>query len=130
MRCWFPLRKNRGRKVAAKPIIDVNHKGKRVVVDFCREQRGVGLRYEILVNGRPILTNAFAEEVMRWLGNAIHNAEVRVASSTSRGPAPISNAKGHVRRGPQGLVDAELVVCDRPAQQNRQAHVASAASQP
>jgi len=62
--------------MTVKPIIDVHHKGKRVVVDFCREQRGPGVRYDIFVDGSHTLKNAFPEEVMRWLANAMLDVEV------------------------------------------------------
>jgi hypothetical protein len=61
--------------MTVKPIIDIHHKGKRVVIDFGGEQRGPGVRYDIFVNGRATLTNAFPEEVMRWL-DAMLDAEV------------------------------------------------------
>ena len=59
--------------MAAKPIIDVNHKGKRVVVEFSREQRDLAIRYNIVVDGRSILTSVFAEQVMRWLVAAMQD---------------------------------------------------------
>jgi len=61
--------------MTVKPIIDIHHKGKRVVIDFGGEQRGPGVRYDIFVNERATLTNAFPEEVMRWL-DAMLDAEV------------------------------------------------------
>jgi hypothetical protein len=46
----------------------VTHKGRLLVVDFAKGQRlGLSLKYDVIVNGRTALANAFAEEVMRWL---------------------------------------------------------------
>jgi hypothetical protein len=54
--------------MAAKPIARVTHKGRLLVVDFAKGQRlGLSLKYDVIVNGRTALANAFAEEVMRWL---------------------------------------------------------------
>jgi hypothetical protein len=58
--------------MAAKPIIDFQHRGKRIKVDFAVQQRGVAMRYDIFVNNRPTHTGVFAEEVMRWLVAALH----------------------------------------------------------
>jgi predicted hydrolase (HD superfamily) len=52
--------------MAIKPIIDVQHRGKRVRVQFA-PQNGIALKYDILVNDKPIKVSVFAEEVMRWL---------------------------------------------------------------
>jgi len=54
-----------------KPIIDVQHRGKRVRVEFALVQKGIGMQYDIVVNDKPIRVGIFAEEVMRWLGDAI-----------------------------------------------------------
>ena len=54
-----------------KPIIDVQHRGKRVRVLFTLQQRGD--RREVRhVNDNPVKVGLFAEEVIRWLGNAMH----------------------------------------------------------
>jgi hypothetical protein len=54
--------------MAAKPIAKVTFNGTVLVINFSKDQRRSGsLRYDVLVNGRKVLANAFAEEVMRWL---------------------------------------------------------------
>ena len=58
--------------MAIKPIIDVQHRGKRVRVAFAVEQRGIAQKYDIIVNDKPVKVGLFAEEVIRWLGNAMH----------------------------------------------------------
>jgi hypothetical protein len=58
--------------MAAKPIAEVTHKGRLLTVDFSKEQRrDRSLRYDVIVNGRKALANAFAEEVMRWLAGEL-----------------------------------------------------------
>lgn len=57
--------------MAVKPIMDVQYRGKRVRVEFAREQARLTIRYDIFVNGKRVKAGLFAEEVMRWLGNAI-----------------------------------------------------------
>ncbi|MGJ4941606.1 hypothetical protein ACQR1W_13615 [Bradyrhizobium sp. HKCCYLS1011] len=54
-----------------KPIIDVQYCGRRVRVQFAPEKRGIAMRYDIIVNDKPVKVGVFAEEVMRWLGNAM-----------------------------------------------------------
>jgi hypothetical protein len=51
--------------------MDVRHRGKRVRVEFGREQRRMAIRYDIFVNDKRVKAGLFAEEVMRWLGNAM-----------------------------------------------------------
>ena len=58
-----------GGPMTAKPIVDVKHYGNRVTVQFALEQRGLALKYDILVNDKPIKVSVFAEEVMRWLAD-------------------------------------------------------------
>jgi len=58
--------------MAIKPIIDVQHCGKRVRVQFAVEKKGIATKYDIIVNDKPVKLGVFAEEVMRWLGNMIH----------------------------------------------------------
>jgi hypothetical protein len=55
-----------------KPIVDVQHCGRRVRVQFALETKGIATKYDIIVNDRPVKVGLFAEEVMRWLGNAMH----------------------------------------------------------
>jgi hypothetical protein len=60
--------------MAAKPIAEVSHKGRVLVVDFAKGDgllNGRSLRYDVIVNGRKALANAFAEEVMRWLAREL-----------------------------------------------------------
>ena len=57
--------------MAIKPIIDVEHCGKRVRIEFALEKKGIATKYDIFVNDRPVKTAVFAEEVMRWLGDTM-----------------------------------------------------------
>jgi hypothetical protein len=57
--------------MAIKPIIDVQHCGKRVRVEFALERKGIATKYDIFVNDKPVKTAVFAEEVMRWLGSTM-----------------------------------------------------------
>ncbi len=59
--------------MATKPIIDVRSCGKRITVEFTREHKGICMKYDIIVDGKPIKVGAFAEEVMRWLGSALES---------------------------------------------------------
>ncbi len=61
--------------MAIKPVIDVLHCGKRVRVEFAREQKSIGMKYDIVVDEKPVKVGVFAEEVMRWLGNAIERSQ-------------------------------------------------------
>jgi hypothetical protein len=58
--------------MAIAPIVDVQHCGKRVRVQFALETRGIAIKYDIIVDEKPVKVGVFAEEVMRWLGNAMH----------------------------------------------------------
>ena len=58
--------------MAIKPIIDVQHRGKRVRVEFARARGSIAIRYDIFVDDKPVKLGLFAEEVMRWLGNAMN----------------------------------------------------------
>jgi len=62
--------------MAIKPIVDVQHRGKRIRVQFALEKRGIVIKYDIIVNDRPVKVGLFAEEVMRWLGSAMHQEDV------------------------------------------------------
>jgi len=55
-----------------KPIAEIQHHGKRVKVDFAYQQRGVTIRYDVVVDDEPVLSAVFAEEVMRWLAGSMH----------------------------------------------------------
>jgi hypothetical protein len=57
--------------MAIKPIIAIQHRGRRVRVEFSK-QPGISVRYDIIVNEKPIKVGLFAEEVIRWLGDAMH----------------------------------------------------------
>jgi hypothetical protein len=61
--------------MAIKPIIDVQHCGKRVRIEFALERKGIATKYDILVNDKPVKTAVFAEEVIRWLGNMMDDEE-------------------------------------------------------
>jgi hypothetical protein len=58
--------------VPIKPIIDVEHCGKRVKVEFARVQQGRGMKYDVVVNDKPVEVGLVAEEVMLWLGEVMH----------------------------------------------------------
>jgi hypothetical protein len=55
-----------------KPIAEIQHHGKRVRIDFAHQKRGGTIRYDVVVDGEPVLSAVFAEEVMRWLADAMH----------------------------------------------------------
>jgi hypothetical protein len=63
--------------MAIKPIIDVEHCGKRVKVQFALEKKGIAMKYDIIVNNKPVKVGVFAEEVMRWLGNAMNQESAK-----------------------------------------------------
>jgi hypothetical protein len=65
-----------------KPIFDVQHCGKRVRVEFAPVQRGIGMKYDIVVNDKPIKVGIFAEEVMRWLGDVISETTEKAGMPT------------------------------------------------
>src|SRR5579862_5245254 len=58
--------------MAIKPILDISHRGKRIRVQFAARQKGVAMRYDIFLEDRAIQLDLFAEEVMRWLADALH----------------------------------------------------------
>src|SRR6516162_9229245 len=60
-----------------KPIAEIQHHGKRVKVDFAYQQKGVTIRYDVVVDDEPVLSAVFAEEVMRWLAGALHGEPVK-----------------------------------------------------
>ncbi len=43
--------------------------------EFAREQKTLGMRYDILVDDKPVKVGLFAEEVMRWLGDAMEESQ-------------------------------------------------------
>jgi hypothetical protein len=51
--------------MAIKPILDVSHRGRRIRVHLAGWQKGVAIRYDILLDETPIQVDLFAEEVMR-----------------------------------------------------------------
>jgi hypothetical protein len=54
--------------MAAKPVVEVQSKGKRIIVDFSQDTwRSPTVRYDIEIDGRKVKANLFAEEVMRWM---------------------------------------------------------------
>lgn len=55
-----------------KPILDVSHRGKRIRVQFAARQKGIAMRYDIFYDDKPIQDDLFAEEVMRWLADTMH----------------------------------------------------------
>jgi hypothetical protein len=64
-----------------KPIVDVQYCGKRVRVQFAPETGGIAMKYDIIVNDRPVKVGVFAEEVMRWLGNAMHQERAELTKT-------------------------------------------------
>jgi hypothetical protein len=69
--------------VAIKPIIDVRYRGKHVQVQFALEHTGTVVRYNIIADGRPVRVRVFAEEVMRWLGDAMHEEEIAALTDSA-----------------------------------------------
>ena len=55
-----------------KPIAEMQHFGKRVRIDFAHQQKRVTIRYDVVVDGQPVLSVVFAEEVTRWLAGELH----------------------------------------------------------
>jgi hypothetical protein len=53
-----------------KPIADIQHNGKRVRVGFA-------LRYDVVVDDQAALSAVFAEEITRWLTNAMREEPVK-----------------------------------------------------
>ena len=77
--------------MAIKPVMDVRHRGRWVRVEFAREPRSIAIRYDIFVDDRPVKVGLFAEEVMRWLGEAMtqeesvgQGAQLKAAAIASR----------------------------------------------
>ena len=66
-----------------KPIAEIQHHCKRVRVDFAHQQKGVTIRYDVIVDDQPVLSAVFAEEVMRWLADAIHEERAKTAARCS-----------------------------------------------
>jgi hypothetical protein len=62
--------------MAIKPILDVPHRGKRIRVHFAVRQKGIAMRYDIFLDDEPVQVDLFAEEVMRWLAEAMHAEEM------------------------------------------------------
>ena len=69
--------------MAIKPILDVPHRGKRIRVQFAVRQKGIAMRYDIFLDDNPIQVDLFAEEVMRWLADAIHEERAKTAARCS-----------------------------------------------
>jgi hypothetical protein len=63
--------------MATKPILDVSHRGKRIRVQFAVRQKGIAMRYDIFLEDEPIQADLFAEEVMRWLADAMREESVK-----------------------------------------------------
>jgi len=86
-----------------KPIADIQHNGKRVRVGFA-------LRYDVVVDDQAALSAVFAEEITRWLTNAMREEPVKPPTtrpcsilSLSRRPkcwlriSPVPNSGGRQR---------------------------------
>lgn len=63
--------------MTTKPVLDVSHRGRRIRVQFAVRQKGIAMRYDIFLEDEPIQVDLFAEEVMRWLADALHEEAVR-----------------------------------------------------
>jgi hypothetical protein len=68
--------------MAIKPILDVLHRGKRIRVDFAVTQKGLGMRYNIILDDQPIQVDLFPEEVMRWLADSMHEETAKPPTTT------------------------------------------------
>jgi hypothetical protein len=97
--------------MAIKPILDVSHRGKRIRVELAGWQKGVPMRYDILLDETPIQIDLFAEEVMRWLADAMH--EQSAAPPTTK-PCSMEDAY-HCR-------DTQNAECHFPSCQIRDDH--------
>jgi len=65
----------------SKPIAEIQHHCKRVRIDFAHQQKGVTIRYDVIVDGQPVLSAVFAEEVMRWLAGALHEEPAKPSAT-------------------------------------------------
>ena len=93
--------------MAIKPILDVPHRGKRIRVQFAVRQKGIAMRYDIFLEDDPIQVDLFAEEVIRWLADAMHE------ESTTK-PCSMEDAY-HCR-------DTQNIECQFPHCQIRENH--------
>ena len=97
--------------MAIKPILDVSHRGKRIRVQLAGWQKGVAMRYDILLDETPIQVDLFAEEVMRWLADAMHEQSAKPPTTQ---PCSMEDAY-HCR-------DTQNVECHFPRCQIRDDH--------
>jgi hypothetical protein len=63
--------------MAIKPILDISYRGKRIRVHFAVRQKGIAMRYDIFLDDERIQVDLFAEEVMRWLADLMHEDSVK-----------------------------------------------------
>lgn len=66
-----------------KPIAEIQHHGKCVRIDFARRQKGVTIRYDVVVDDQTVLSAVFGEEVMRWLAGALQEELARPPATKS-----------------------------------------------
>jgi hypothetical protein len=98
-------------EMAIKPILDVPHRGKRIRVQFAVRQKGIAMRYDIFLDDNPIQVDLFAEEVMRWLADAMHEESAKPPTTK---PCSMEDAY-HCR-------DTQNVECQFPLCQIRENH--------
>jgi hypothetical protein len=104
--------------MAIKPILDVPHRGKRIRVQFALRQ-GIAMRYDIFLDDKPIQVDLFAEEVMRWLADTMHEESAKPPTTK---PCSMEDAY-HCR-------DTQNTECQFPHCQIRENHNASVRKRP
>ncbi|WP_024516090.1 hypothetical protein [Bradyrhizobium sp. Tv2a-2] len=97
--------------MVTKPILEVSHRGKRIRVQFAVRQKGIAMRYDIFLEDEVIQVDLFAEEVMRWLADAMREEAVKPPTTK---PCNMEDAY-HCR-------DTENIECQFPHCQIRENH--------
>ena len=97
--------------MAMKPVLDVSHRGKQIRVQFAVRQKGIAMRYDIFLDDQPIQVDLFAEEVMRWLADAMHEESAKPPTTK---PCSMEDAR-HCR-------DTQNIECQFPRCQIREDH--------
>jgi hypothetical protein len=105
--------------MAIKPILDVPHRGKRIRVQFAVRQKGIAMRYDIFLDDKPIQVDLFAEEVMRWLADAMHEEPAKPPTTK---PCSMEDTY-HCR-------DTQNIECQFPHCQIRENHNTSVRKRP
>jgi hypothetical protein len=65
--------------------MEIQQPGRCIAICFAPITSMVGpMKYNVIVNDRPVLNSAFAEEVMRWLGTELLSRDVPVPQQRAR----------------------------------------------